>query len=89
MKVHAYLQRVPFFYNYLINPCGQFLFYECQVLAFVFSGEPIKEVNHPKKKKVKNMTPQLINNNHINILRNPIVSKTKICNLTITMEVKN
>ncbi len=34
-------------------------------------------------------TPQLINNNHINILKNPIVSKTKICNLTITMEVKN
>jgi hypothetical protein len=61
MNFRAYLQRVPFFYNYLTNPCGQFLFYKCQVLAFVLGGEPIKEVNHQKKKNVKDMTPQPLN----------------------------
>jgi hypothetical protein len=86
--MHIY-KKFHFFTIYLTNPCGQFLFYECQVLAFVLGGEPIKEVNHQKKKNVKDMTPQLINNSYINILKNTIVSKSKICNLTTTMEAKN
>lgn len=45
------------FYNYFTNPCGQFLFYECQVLAFVLGGEPIKEVNHQKKRKSEGYDP--------------------------------
>jgi len=57
MNLHAYLERVPFFYNYLINPCGQFIFYECQVLAFVLGGELIKEVNHQKKRKSERYDP--------------------------------
>jgi hypothetical protein len=57
MNLHAYLQRVPFFYNYLINPCGQFPFYECQVLAFVLGGEPIKRSQPPKEKKCEGYDP--------------------------------
>ncbi len=48
-------------------------------------GQPPKE---NKKWRIWPPIPQLINNNHIDILKNPIVFETKICNLTITMEAK-